>query len=78
MSPAELLREPVKKIKMRKIPHFLYIKKKQVVFKMHFKPFEGILGHVFFQLFWVGTPPPDKKNWKFDTLFAVEGGAVQK
>ena len=28
---------------------------------MHFKPFQAILDHVFFQLFWVGTP---KKNFE--------------
>ena len=35
--------------------------KNKVVFKMNFQPFQAILDHVFFQLFWVGTP---EKNFK--------------
>ena len=69
------IREPVKK-KAWKIPHLggwgpdrvIYhtLKKKKiinkVVFKMHFKPFQAILDHVFFNFFkWVGPRKIQKK-----------------
>ena len=67
----KILREPFKK----KCEHSTHGGGVQTVFKMHFKPFQAILDHVFFNFFgWLHQRKIQKKFKKHFPHFRPSGG----